>query len=182
MDGQPFYLIANPISIHFHRHCVYLLFSRALRPNSAMNNIPRQLLSIKRDWQQFKSQNPNVLPSSAVTVERRLAYLLSLKTRLTRCRHAATGRAARLRASLLRSVFSGWRGLIRRVVQHPPFAVIAVNHLRILSRNLPPSLITTGRSSYYSSIPRYSPDYYPILRTRPPSMLVGIRGIHGGEH
>ncbi len=138
-----------------------------------MTTIPRPLLAIKQDWQRFNPRVLNIPQTTPLVIRRTLTRLISLRTRLTRCRHAVSHRAARLRASLLRSVFSGWRAFIKRVIQHPPYAAIAINHLRSLSHDISPLAIDNWAVKLLLLNPSLFVELIPELNYRAP---VDVRG------
>ncbi len=141
-----------------------------------MNTIPRPLLAIQQDWRRFNPRTLNLLQATPLTIRRALTRLVSLKTRLTRCRHVVNRRSTRLRASLLRSIFSGWRAFIKRVIQHSPYAAIAINHLHTLSHGASPLGIDNWASRLVLLDPSLFAELVPELNYQAPI------DVHRNQH
>ncbi len=79
--------------------------------------IPRQLAAIRRDWTQLAPSHLTPDQMSATAVRDLLVRLDSLKVRLMRCRNVRSRQAKSLRASLFRSIFSGWRATLKKLLR-----------------------------------------------------------------
>ena len=102
-----------------------------------MNVIPRQLSAIRRDWTRIRAEMSrlNLNQRTGRQVRLTLDRLMSLKTRLTRCRHVVTRPASRVRAQLLRSVFQKWRAFVKQALHSPVHRDGTVSYLHFLLRN-----------------------------------------------
>ncbi len=94
-----------------------------------MDTIPAQLTAIRRDWRRLNLRQVPVVQLGPAAIRNLLVHLSSLKARLTRCRRVISAQARSLRARLLRSLFLGWRTVLRKAVQVPHLQGIAVEHV-----------------------------------------------------
>ena len=95
-----------------------------------MNTVPFALLAIQRDWRQLHLHQVPLARVSRSTVRTLLDRIISLKIRLVRCRHIHSRRSKSLRATLLRTVFSGWRATLKKLLLTPGQQDLAISHLR----------------------------------------------------
>ena len=126
MDGQPFYYLAELYLSSLSLRSIAILYP------STMNILPAQLSAVKRDWTRLRA-HINLLDLNLLTGQQLLSLLnrlMSLKTRLLRCRRIVTYSSSRVRAQLLRSIFTKWRALIKRSLQIPTLSEGVIVYLR----------------------------------------------------
>ena len=100
-----------------------------------MNTIPAPLSAIKRDWSRLNLRQIPIVRMGPPAVRNLFARLLSLRTRLHRCRRITSIQARSLRAKLLRSLFAGWRTVVRKAAQTPHLRHVTIEHVLDLARD-----------------------------------------------
>ena len=104
-----------------------------------MNIIPSSLAAIRRDYNRIRTRirQSNPAHQTARRVLPNLHHLTTLRTRLLRCRFITSSAARRVRAQLLRSSFSLWRSLLKRLASIPSLTGAVTRHIRQLFNDIP---------------------------------------------